>query len=129
MTNAPLNAIDWFEIPVSDLSRAKQFYETILGITMTTMRAGPTGPRLALFPIDPSKGVSGALACGTGYSPTTFGAKVYLSCGQDLGAVLGRVEAAGGTVAVPKTQISPQFGFMGAFIDTEGNWVGLHSMI
>jgi len=29
---------------------------------------------------------------------------------------------------VPKTQISPQYGFMGAFIDTEGNWVGLHSM-
>ena len=122
-----MNAIDWFEIPVSDLDRAKKFYEMILAITMTTMRAGPTGPRLALFPVDPSKGVSGALACGSGYSPTTFGAKVYLGC-EDMSLVLGRVEAAGGTVAVPKTQISPQFGFMGAFIDTEGNWIGLHSM-
>ena len=121
------NAIDWFEIPVDDFERAKKFYETIFGITLTTMRAGPTGPRLALFPVDPSKGVSGALAKGPGYSPTTFGTKVYLSAGEDLAAVLERVEPAGGTVAVPKTQISPQFGFMGAFLDTEGNWVGLHS--
>ena len=42
------------------------------------MRAGPGGPRLALFPADPTKGVSGALAQGSDYSPTTFGTKVYL---------------------------------------------------
>lgn len=54
--------------------------------------------------------------------------KVYLNAGDDLGTVLARVEAAGGKVAVPKTQISPEFGFMGAFLDTEGNWVGLHSI-
>ena len=122
------NAIAWFEIPVEDLDRAKKFYETIFGTTMTIMRAGPTGPRLALFPVDPAKGVSGALAKGSGYTPTTFGTKVYLTAGEDLAAVLDRVEPAGGTVAVPKTQISPQYGFMGAFIDTEGNWVGLHCM-
>ena len=122
------NAISWFEIPVENLERAKKFYEAIFAATLTTMRAGPTGPRLALFPVDPTKGVSGALAQGTGYSPTTFGTKVYLYAGADLAVVLDRVEAAGGTVAVPKTQISPQFGYMGAFIDTEGNWVGLHSL-
>ena len=122
------NAISWFEIPVDDLERAKKFYETIFAATFTTMRAGPGGPRLALLPVDPTKGVGGALAQGSGYSPTTFGTKVYLSAGEDLAAVLGRVEQAGGTIAVPKTQISPQFGYMGAFIDTEGNWVGLHSL-
>ncbi|MBI3935140.1 MAG: VOC family protein [Acidobacteria bacterium] len=122
------NAISWFEIPVQDLERAKKFYEAIFGASFTTTRAGPAGPRLALFPVDPAKGVGGALAQGSGYSPTTFGTKVYLSAGEDLGIVLSRVEPAGGTVAVPKTQISPQYGFMGAFIDTEGNWVGLHSL-
>ena len=122
------NAISWFEIPVEDFERAKKFYETIFAAAFTIMRAGPTGPRLALFPVDPAKGVSGALAKGSGYTPTTFGTKVYLSAGEDLAIVLGRVEQAGGTVAVPKTQISPQFGYMGAFIDTEGNWVGLHSL-
>ena len=122
------NAISWFEIPTENLDRAKKFYETILAATFTTMRAGPTGPRLALFPVDPTKGVGGALAQGSGYSSTTFGTKVYLNAGEDLAVVLDRVEAAGGTIAVPKTQISPQFGYMGAFIDTEGNWIGLHSM-
>lgn len=122
------NAISWFEIPVENLDRAKKFYETIFATTFTTMRAGPDGPRLALFPVDPRKGVAGALAQGSGYSPTTFGTKVYLSAGEDLDVVLGRVELAGGTVATQKTQISPQFGYMGAFIDTEGNWVGLHSL-
>ena len=122
------NAISWFEIPVENLERAKKFYEAIFAVHMTTMRAGPTGPRMALFPADPTKGVSGALAQGSGYSSTTFGTKVYLNAGDDLAAVLDRVEAAGGTVAVPKTQISPQFGYMAAFIDTEGNWVGLHSL-
>ncbi len=122
------NAISWFEIPAENLDRARKFYEAILAATFTTMRAGPGGPRLALFPADPTKGVSGALAQGSGYSPTTSGTKVYLNAGEDLAVVLDRVEAAGGTVAVPKTQISPQFGYMGAFIDTEGNWVGLHSL-
>ena len=123
-----MNAIDWFEIPVSDFDRAKKFYETIFNITLTPMRAGATGPRLALFPFDPAKAVSGALAHGNGYKPTWDGTKVYLNGGKDLGLVLARVEPAGGSVAVPKTQISPQFGYMGAFIDTEGNWVGLHSL-
>ena len=122
------HAISWFEIPVADFDRARKFYEAIFETTFTTMRAGPTGPRLALFPVDPAKNVGGALAHGSGYSPTTFGTKVYLSAGDDLGVVLARVEQAGGTIAVPKTHISPQFGFMGAFIDTEGNWVGLHSL-
>ena len=122
------NAIDWFEIPVANLDRAKKFYEAIFDITMTAMRAGPTGPRLALFPVDPAQSVSGALAHGPGYKPTWDGTKVYLSGSEDLGVILARVESAGGSIAVPKTQISPQFGFMGAFIDSEGNWVGLHSM-
>jgi predicted enzyme related to lactoylglutathione lyase len=122
------NAIDWFEIPVADFDRAKKFYETIFQITLTAMRAGATGPRLALFPVDPTKGVSGALAQGSGHKPTWDGTKVYLNGGADLGDVLARVEPAGGSIAVPKTQISPQFGYMGAFIDTEGNWVGLHSL-
>ena len=39
----------------------------------------------------------------------------------------GRVEAAGGTVYQPKTQISPEHGYMAVFIDTEGNRVALHS--
>jgi predicted enzyme related to lactoylglutathione lyase len=131
------NPISWFEIPVLDFDRAKRFYETIFATAFTPMKVGEAGPQLAIFPGDPSQRVGGALACGSGYQPARAmpgtrevqeGVKVYLNAGEDLGLVLGRVEAAGGRVAVPKTQITPEFGFMGAFVDTEGNWVGLHSV-
>jgi predicted enzyme related to lactoylglutathione lyase len=32
--------------------------------------------------------------------------------------------AAGGQIIVPKTEISPEYGFMAVFIDTEGNRIG-----
>ncbi len=119
------HAANWFEIPVSDFVRAKKFYETIFAIQLTVMEVGP---KLGLFPADLKNGeVGGAIAFGKGYTATAEGTKVYLNGGEDLGKVLDRVEAAGGKVAVPKIQISPEFGYMGAFIDTEGNWVGLHS--
>ena len=41
---------------------------------------------------------------------------------------MNRVEAAGGKIMVPKTQISPDYGYMAVFIDTEGNRIGLHSI-
>jgi hypothetical protein len=38
------------------------------------------------------------------------------------------VEAAGGKVLVPKTQISEDYGYMAMFLDTEGNRIALHSV-
>ena len=52
--------------------------------------------------------VSGAIVSGEGYVPSSEGSKVYLNGGDDLGVVLNKVEGAGGTIAVPKTQISPE---------------------
>lgn len=43
--------------------------------------------------------------------------------------LLARVAQAGGSIAVPKTDIGSGFGFFAHFIDTEGNKVGLHSMV
>ncbi len=127
------HAIAWFEIPVRDFERAKRFYEAILGVPFRTLEVGR---RMALFPVDFTQGVGGALVQGPGYAPAraiegypavTEGVKVYLDAGADLAPILARVEAAGGRVKVPRTQVSPEFGWMGAFEDTEGNWVGLHS--
>ena len=39
----------------------------------------------------------------------------------DLAVVLGRVETAGGKVVVQKRQISPEYGYMAVFLDSEGN--------
>ena len=59
--------------------------------------------------------------------PFNDGVRVYLNGGDDLSAILDRVPDAGGSVSQPKTFLSEQIGYAGAFVDTEGNQVGLHS--
>lgn len=118
------NAVNWFEIPVTDMHRAVIFYSTILGVSL---EAGPAseGYMMATFPAE--GGVGGALLSGEGYVPSANGTTVYLNGGADLSQVLDRVEAAGGKALVPKTDIGEN-GFFAFFLDTEGNKIGLHSM-
>jgi predicted enzyme related to lactoylglutathione lyase len=119
------NAINWFEIAVSDFNRAKVFYETILGGTMQPMEA--MGMKSAFFPADLQNGIGGCIIEGPGYVPTNIGSLVYLNGGDDLSVILARIEGAGGKIILPKTAIGPN-GFMAHFIDSEGNKIGLHSM-
>lgn len=120
------NAINWFEIPVTDFTRAKKFYETILEIEIMEMPF-PSG-KYGMLPADMMNGgVGGGLAQGEGFEPSDKGTIVYLNGGEDLSLSLSRVEQAGGKIVLPKTSIG-QNGFMAHFIDTEGNRVALHSM-
>lgn len=59
--------------------------------------------------------------------PRDNGTQVYLNAGHDLAPILVRIEAAGGKVVLPKTEITPEIGYMALFVDSEGNRVGLHS--
>lgn len=122
------NAISWFEIGVTDLERATRFYEAIFGDSLIPMEL--ENIKMRMFPItDMQNGVGGALVDSGGFhKPSlTDGPLVYLNGNPDLQHVLDKVPAAGGTVMVPKTSISPEYGFMAVFIDTEGNRIGLHS--
>jgi len=119
------HALSWFEIPVTNFARAKAFYETVLGRAIEPMEMGPT--TMGFLSTDPNA-VGGAIVAGGGVVPSKEGTTVYLNGGDDLAPMLGRVEAAGGSVAVPKTDIGSGFGFFAHFIDTEGNKVGLHSI-
>jgi uncharacterized protein len=125
------NRINWFEIPATDLKRARKFYSTVFAVEMQTLPEYEElavsefeGVQSVFFP--DSGGVSGCLAQGKGYVPSHQGTLVYLNGGSDLSVVLERVEAAGGRVELPKISIG-EHGFIAIFIDTEGNRVGLHS--
>ena len=48
--------------------------------------------------------------------------------GGTIFSAAAEMEAAGGKVMVPKTEISPEYGYMAVFVDTEGNRIGLHSV-
>jgi len=119
------NALNWFEISASDISRAKKFYETIFDIEMQDQEM--MGMQMAFFPGDMTGKVSGGLVQGPMHKPSADGAKIYLNGNPDLGNALGKVEAAGGKVLMPKTKITDDIGYMAFFSDTEGNTVALHS--
>ena len=125
MTNKE-NALNWFEISVSDIGRAKKFYEKIFGIQMDQKEM--MGMQMAFFPTeDMNSKVSGGLVQGPMHKPSHDGAKIYLNGNPDLSQALSRVEAAGGKVLMPKTKISDDIGNMAYFSDPEGNTVALHS--
>lgn len=119
------NFISMFEIPVVDFDRAVSFYKAVLNIDVEEVAID--GIKMGLFPND-GKNVSGAVIKGTDYKPSADGVVVYLNGGDDLQVVLNKVASNNGKVIVPKTQISPEMGFYGMFIDTEGNKVGVYSM-
>lgn len=123
------NAISWFEIPTTDINRAQQFYENIFGITLIPMDMPSI--KMRMFPLDDMMTqVGGALVDSGGFhkASATDGPLIYLNANPDVQNVLDKVVAAGGSIMVPKTEISPDYGFMAVFMDTEGNRVALHSV-
>lgn len=122
-----INSVNWVEIPVLNFDRAKEFYSRIYDYEMFEEIMGSW--RMGFLPMDSeSRGVGGAIVQGSGYVPTSLGAKVYLNGGKDLLTVLNRIEQAGGEIITQKTKISDEIGYYAVFEDTEGNHVCLHSM-
>lgn len=119
--------INWFEIPVMDMSRAKAFYEKVFDIDITLQMMD--GLEMGWFPNKNQSGV----ATGTlikswdHYKPSENGILIYFSC-DDVTIEINRVVDAGGTIVSGKKQISENNGYMAYFIDSEGNRIALHSM-
>jgi uncharacterized protein len=122
------NAISWFEIPTNDLARAQKFYESIFEIQLIPLEM--PGFQMRMFPLEDMMGVGGALVKTEGFYKTsaTDGVLIYLNANPDVQIVLDRIEKAGGKILTPKTEISPEYGHMGVFLDTEGNRIALHSI-
>ncbi len=119
------NMVGWFEIPVNNMDRAKAFYETVFNVEISVQDFG--GILMGWFPFAEGKeGATGTLIKQESYIPSQEGTLVYFMS-DDVQNELDRVEQAGGKIYQPKTEISPEYGFMGVFIDTEGNRVALHA--
>ena len=123
------NAISWFEIPATNLERAQKFYETIFDTRLIPMDT--PNLKMRMFPVeDPMNGIGGSINYAEGfYKPSqTDGPLIYLNANPDVQRILDRIEKAGGKIVVPKTMISPEYGCMAVFIDSEGNRMALHSV-
>ena len=122
------NAIGWFDIYVSDMDRATNFYQTVLNQTLEVMQ-DPTDSKVQMksFPTDMGAyGAGGALVQREGSTPGVGGTTVYFGV-EDCAVEESRVVTAGGQVIRPKMSIG-EFGWITLCMDTEGNMFGLSSM-
>src|SRR5689334_853554 len=95
------NALNWFEIPVKDLSRAKKFYESIFSTKLDEVTS-PMGMQMSGFPSEMGNGrVSGALVQSPQHVPSTDGAVIYLNANPTIQTVIDRIEKSGGKVLMP----------------------------
>lgn len=122
------NPVGWFEIYVSDMPRAKKFYQTVFATSLEKLEgAGMDDIEMWAFPMKPeSFGASGALVkmrdCPSGGNSTL----VYFSS-ADCAIEQQRATLAGGKVFRAKFSIG-QYGYICLLVDTEGNLIGVHSM-
>ncbi len=119
------NMVAWFEIPVTDMDRAKVFYESVFKTEINLQDI--EGVMMGFFPANPeAPGAMGSLMKYESYIPSHEGTLIYFSS-EDVQIELNRIRSAGGNILMDKTQISPDIGYMGMFQDTEGNRIALYS--
>ena len=82
------SAINWFEIPCTDLQRAQAFYEAMLGRSMHRDSCSDT-PMVIFAYDDPATG--GCLVHGGNLKPSNdAGVRIYLDCEPSVEAAMAR---------------------------------------
>ncbi len=123
--NTQSNPVRWFEIPVSDMSRATRFYEQVFGHKLTPIDPNQDG--YSCFPMQPDRvGTGGALRLAPEQISADRGVTIYFGV-DAIDPVLERIQPAGGKVAMPRQSIGP-YGFIAQILDTEGNRIALHEI-
>jgi predicted enzyme related to lactoylglutathione lyase len=126
-----VNPVGWFEIYVQDMPRAKAFYETVLGVSMSELLTPTEEPlKMMTFPMDANSmtqtGSTGALVHMPGF-PSGGNSTIVYFVSEDCSVEESRVGGAGGSVFKSKMSIG-EHGFISLCTDPDGNMFGLHSM-
>ena len=116
--------ISMFEIPATDISRAINFYQALLDITIEQMDV--EGMKMGILPYE-GQMVTGVIIQADGYKPSADGVTMYLNAGENLQVALDKVEKNGGQIILPKTAHADESGFFAIFLDSEGNKMALNS--
>ena len=118
------NPVNWFEIATLDLERAKNFYANVFQTEFEFVDM--PGSPMYMFAGNPEgTNAMGALVKSEENKPSIEGTIIYFTC-DDLSVEESRIVENGGKILAPKYSIG-EFGFVGLFMDTEGNKIGLHS--
>lgn len=111
-----------FELAADDLDRAERFYGDLFGWSFNRWE-GPDGFAYVMVNTGPEEqtGINGGLVRrGEAGAGTT----IMLELVESIDDYTGKIEAAGGTITVPKFPV-PGVGYGAYFTDTEGNRLGL----
>jgi predicted enzyme related to lactoylglutathione lyase len=119
-TTTSTQAVEWAEIPVTDLGRAMTFYETLTGNPLTLDESGPNP--MAMFAFDQGSATGGHLYPGKP-APAGTGPTIHLAVAGTVEDAAERCVAAGGTLVGPVIEI-PVGRFQYA-TDLDGNSLGL----
>ena len=113
--------ISWVEIPVTNIERAADFYNSVLDFKLEVLDFGKE--KMACFPNG-----EGAISLAPDFNPSRDGVIVNFFVEGDMDETLEKVWNAGGKVTKPKTKIEAEGrGYFALFIDSEGNRLGLYS--
>jgi predicted enzyme related to lactoylglutathione lyase len=113
-----------FEIPATDISRAIEFYQAILDMSIEKVEM--PGMEMGILPYE-EQAVTGVIVKGEGFRPSPDGVTIYLNGGENLQVILDRVVNNSGKIIISKTAHADEIGYFAIFLDSEGNKIGLHS--
>lgn len=113
----PHGKICYLEIPANRAQDSADFYSSIFGWQVRRRGDGSLA-------FDDSGSVSGTWVEESDRTPDER-TRVYVMV-DDITAALRQIEAAGGTVLTPRTEIGPNMGAFATFTDPVGNEFGLY---
>ena len=120
--------VSWFEMPADDVKRVSEFYSKVFGWATPpmgddatfalTVKADENG--------NPTEvgGINGGFHKRQGASDAGPVVNIHV---DDIDAKLAAVEAAGGRVIQPRTEVGEYGLSMALFSDTEGNVMGVYN--
>jgi len=114
------NVISWVEIPATNMERAIDFYNELLGLDLKLLDFGEE--KMACFPND-----EGAISLAPGFKPSKNGVLVSLNMADGLDEAIKTIQEKGGSMLKQKTKIEAEGrGYFAIFTDCEGNRMGLY---
>jgi uncharacterized protein len=120
-STSDFNPVVYFEIPVTNMTRAIAFYKAVFNFTFEVENIDNN--EMALFPFtETSSGISGALAKGEIYKPTKDGVLIYFKT-ENIEQTLQLAMDNGAKILYPETNNG--IGLVAEFEDTEGNRIAL----
>jgi predicted enzyme related to lactoylglutathione lyase len=118
--HVPAHAAVWFEIPVTDMERARAFYGAVLQNELSLNEDGPNP--MAMFVAKDRNSVAGHVYPGKPAAAGT-GPTIHLSIAAPIEGAMERVTRNGGRVVSPVIEIPA--GRFAYCLDPDGNSFGL----